>query len=67
MNESELGLDFTWRAHNVKQMPNQHFLFNVTTTQPLTNTLYVSPVVKKRLCCLKNGSSLHTCVSLQGQ
>lgn len=33
MDESELGLDFTWRTHNVKQMPNQHFLVNVTTTQ----------------------------------
>lgn len=25
MNESELGLVFTWRTHSVKQMTNQHF------------------------------------------
>lgn len=46
-NESELGLVFTWRTRNVKQMPKQHFLLNVTTTQPHTNMLHVSPVVKK--------------------
>lgn len=46
-NESELGLVFTWRTRNVKQMPNQHFLLNVTTTQPHTNMLHVSSVVKK--------------------
>lgn len=67
MNESELGLVLTWRIHNVKQMPKQHFLLNVTTTQPHTNMLLVSPVLKNCLCCLKNGSSLHAYVSLQGQ
>lgn len=66
-NESELGLVFTWRTHNVKQMPNQHFLLNVTTTQPHTNMLHVSPAIRKCLCCPRNGSSLHACVSLQGQ